>query len=96
MVVERVIKGYRLLVRLIHNTFEGGAVPGEVAYATIVFLPKGRGGYRGIGIAKAVWKVCATVVNFRLKSSVTLHNALHGFRARRVTGTATLEAKLAQ
>ena len=28
--------------------------------------------------------------------SVTLHNTLHGFRAGRGTGTATLEAKLVQ
>ena len=42
-----------------------------------------------------VWKVYATVVNFRLKRCVTLHNALHGFRSWRVMGTTTLEAKLA-
>ena len=43
-----------------------------------------------------VWKFCATVVNCRLNRSGTLHDALHGFRAGRGTGTATLEAKLAQ
>ena len=43
-----------------------------------------------------VWKVCAAVVNCRLKRSVTLHDALHGFRAVMGTGTATLEAKLVQ
>ena len=67
-----------------------------MSYATIAFLPKGRGGYWWIGIAEAVWKVCAMVVNCWLKSSVTLHDALYGFRVRRGTGTATLEAKLAQ
>ena len=35
------------------------------------------------------------MVNYRLKSGVTLHDELHGFRAGRVTGTATLEEKLA-
>ena len=43
-----------------------------------------------------VWKVCATVVNYRLKQSVILHDGLHGFRGVRGTGTAILEAKLAQ
>ena len=62
----------------------------------MVFLPKGRGGVQGIGLAKVVCKVCATVVNCRLNRSVVLHNTLHGFRAGRCTGTATLEAKLAQ
>ena len=45
---------------------------------------------------EVVWKVCATVVNCWLNRSVTLHDALHGFRAGRSTGTVTLEAKLAQ
>ena len=45
---------------------------------------------------EVVWKVCAAVVNFRLKRSVILHDALHGFRSGRDMGTATLEAKMAQ
>ena len=36
------------------------------------------------------------VVDFRLKKSVVLHDALHGFRTRRGTVTETLEANLAQ
>ena len=62
----------------------------------MVFLPKGRGEYRWIGLLKVVWKVCATAVNCWLKRSVTLHDALHGLQAKRVTGMSTLEAKLAQ
>ena len=38
---------WQLLVRLIQTTFKDGAVPEEVAWAMMVFLPKGRGG--GIG-----------------------------------------------
>ena len=52
--------------------------------------------YQGIGLVEVVWKVCATVVNFRLKRSVTLHDALRGFRAGRGKGTSTLEGNLAQ
>ena len=36
------------------------------------------------------------MVNFLLKQSITLHNALHGFREGRGTVTATLEEKLLQ
>ena len=43
-----------------------------------------------------MWKVCSVVVICWLKRSVVLHNDLHGFRERRGTGTAMLEAKLAQ
>ena len=69
-------------------------MPEELAWSTTVSLTKGRGEYRGIGLVEVVWKVLATVVNCRLKSTVTLHNALHGFRAGSVTGTATLETNL--
>ena len=43
-----------------------------------------------------VWKVFAVVANCWIKRSVTLHDALHGFRAGRGTGTVPLESKLVQ
>ena len=62
----------------------------------MVFLPKGRGEYWEIGLVEMVWKVFATVVNCRLKRSVTLRDALHAFRAGWGTSTSTLEENLAQ
>ena len=43
-----------------------------------------------------MWKIVAEILNFRLTSSITFHDSLHGFRASRGTGTATLEANLLQ
>ena len=43
-----------------------------------------------------MWKVVAVISNRRLTASITFHDFLHGFRAGRGTGTATLEAKLLQ
>ena len=43
-----------------------------------------------------MWKVVAAILNRRLAASITFHNFLHGFRAVRDTGTATLEANLLQ
>ena len=60
------------------------------------FPPETEGGYRGIGLVEVVWKVCAAVVNFRLKRSVILHDVLHGFRAGRGTDIETLEEKFMQ
>ena len=54
------------------------------------------GGGQVIGIVEVKWKVCASVVYFRLKRSVILHNALHRFRAGQVMGTTTLEANMSQ
>ena len=75
------------MLRIIQKTFKDEVVPEEVAWATMVFLLKGRREYREIGLVEVVLKVCEKVVNCRLKRSVTLHDELHGFRARRGTGT---------
>ena len=52
--------------------------------------------FDGIVLVEVVWKVVAAILNRRFTSSITYHDALHGFRAGRGTGTATLEAKLLQ
>ena len=45
---------------------------------------------------EVMWKVVAAILNRRLTSSITYHDFLHGLLVGRVTGTATLEAKLLQ
>ena len=45
---------------------------------------------------EVMWKVVAVILNCRFISSITYHDALHGFWAGRGTRTATLEAKLIQ
>ena len=62
----------------------------------MVLIPKRTGGYRGIVLVEVMWKVVAVILNRRLTSSITFHDVLHGFRAGRRTGTATLESKLLQ
>ena len=43
-----------------------------------------------------MWKVVAAILNCCFTASITYHDFLHGLRAGRGTGTATLEAKLLQ
>ena len=45
---------------------------------------------------EVMWKVVEAILNRRPTSSIIFHNFHHGFWAGRVTGTATLEAKLLQ
>ena len=45
---------------------------------------------------EVVWKVCAAVVNFQIKRSVTLYNVLQGFTVGSGMGKVTLEGNLAQ
>ena len=52
--------------------------------------------FRGIRLGELMWKLCASIMNIRLRYTITLHGALNGFRSGRGTGTATLEASLAQ
>jgi hypothetical protein len=84
------------LVNLVKHCFHTGELPTELARSTMVLLPKGSGGFRGIGLLEIIWKLIASIMNQRFQSSIVLHDALHGFRAKRGTGTATIEAKLLQ
>ena len=83
-------------MRLVQVMFRDEAVPVEIALAKMVLIQKGKGGYKEIGLLEVLWKFCAVVVNCRLKSSVVLHTALHGFITGRGTGKVMLEANLAQ
>ena len=76
--------------------FRDGDLAEEATWQAVVLVPKGKKDYRGIGLVEVVWKVVEAILKHRFTSSVTYHDALHGFRAGRGTGTATLEAKLLQ
>ena len=58
--------------------------------------PKGKKYYCDIGLVEVMWKVVADILNRRFTASITYHDFLHGFRAGRGSGTATLKAKLLQ
>ena len=68
----------------------------ESTWQAVVFIPKGKKGYRGIGLVEVIWKVVAVILNRPFTSSITYHDVLHGFQAGRGMGTATLEAKQIQ
>ena len=84
------------VVELTQTAFREGDQAEESTWQAVVLIPKGKGDYRGIGLVEMMWKVVAVILNRRLTSSITFHDVLHGFRAGRGKGTATLEAKLLQ
>ena len=61
----------------------------------MVLIPKGGGYYKWIGLVECIWKVYASIMNNRLRASITLHYDSHGFRQVMEAGTATMEEKLA-
>ena len=58
-------------------------------------IPKGGGDYREIGLLEPVWKCIKRVIYHQLEA-INLHDSLHGCRNNHGTGTAIIEAKLAQ
>ena len=84
------------LVELKQTAFREGEMAEEATWQTVVLIPKGKKEYRGIGLVEVTWKVVAAILYRRLTTAISYHDALHGFREGRGTGTATLEAKLLQ
>ena len=78
------------------TAFRDGFLAEEATWQVVVLIPKGKKDYWGIGRVEVVWKVVAAILNRRFTSSITYHDALHGFRAGRGTGNATLKAKMLQ
>jgi hypothetical protein len=83
-------------VTLIQAIWDHGDIPpSQLLWMIIVLILKGGGNYRGIGLLEPMWKVCEHVMDMRL-NVIDLHENLHSCHDRHGTGTAVIEAKLAQ
>jgi hypothetical protein len=74
--------------------FRSENFPTELSCSVLVLIPKGSGGFRGIGLLEVAWKVVSVIIDARLKDEIQFHDLLHGFKAERGTVAATIEAKL--
>jgi hypothetical protein len=86
---------WRLFVQLVQAIWTHGSIPCQLLWIIVVLIPKGGGDFRGIGLLEPCWKVLERIMDSRL-GSIKLHDTLHGCLAQRGTGTACIEAKLAQ
>jgi Reverse transcriptase (RNA-dependent DNA polymerase) len=50
--------------------------------------------YRGIAFLKVIYKLISAIITKRINSNIHFHEAIHGFRKFRGTGTAIIEMKL--
>ena len=66
----------------------------ERTWDNVVLITKGGGKYHGIGLVEVIWKIISVIVNRRMDNSIEFHDVLRGFREKRGTGTAKLEARL--
>ncbi len=83
------------LTKLVQTVWDEGCIPPQLGWVITVLVPKGRGGYCGIGLLKPIWKVIEQVMDHWLEA-IVLHNSLHGCCNQRGTDTAVIEAKLTQ
>ena len=83
-------------MELVQLAFRYGKLAEEAAWQMVVLIPKGGGDYRGICLVEVICKTVAVILNFCFTTATTYHNSLHGFRAGRGTGTASLKVKLLQ
>ena len=83
-------------VELVQTAFRDKELAEKATWQAVVLIPKGKKDYQGIGLVEVVWEVVAAILNRRFTSSITYHDALHGFRTGCGTGNATLETKLLQ
>jgi hypothetical protein len=76
--------------------FTGEDIPSAFVVGILVLLPKPDGDFRGIALLEVIYKLISSIINRRLAKALNnkFHDAIHGFREGRGTGTATIEAKL--
>jgi hypothetical protein len=86
---------WRLFIQLVQAVWSYGIIPRQLLWSIVVLILKGDGDYPGIGLLEPIWKVLERIMDLRL-DSIKLHDILHGCHAKRGTGTAVIEAKLAQ
>jgi hypothetical protein len=88
-------ENWRLFVQLVQAAWAHGKIPRQLLWSIVILIPKGGGDYRGIELLEPIWKCIERVIDHRL-NAIELHDCLHGCRDGRGTGTAIIEAKLAQ
>jgi hypothetical protein len=86
---------WRMFLTLVQAVWDHDNIPPQLLWVIVVLIPKGGGNYQGIGLLEPMWKVCKQVMDTRL-NGIPLHKSLHGCHNGRGTGTAVMEAKLAQ
>ena len=68
------------LVDITQTEFREVKLAEEAMWKTVVLIPKGKRGFRGIGLVGVTWKVVAVILHRRLTAGIKFHDALHRFR----------------
>ena len=89
-------KEWAMVLKLGQRCFasDGKDAPKAFKIGILALIPKDITSCRRTVLLKSVCKLASTTVSFRLSDGIQFHDAIHGFQAKRGTGTATIELKL--
>ena len=86
---------WEIVVKLVTIAFESGRIPMAFAQGILCLIPKAEcNKFHGIVLLEVVYKLCATIIHFRLSKAIEFHPGIHGFIWGCGTQMAILEAKL--
>jgi exonuclease III len=93
--IPAMVAAWKMIRELVDLIFKGEPIPKSFGFGVLVLIPKGvPDQYRGIALLEIVYKLVSSIINRRLVNAIPFHDAIHGFRAARGTGTAIIRAKL--
>ena len=87
---------WQFLVDILKNMWRMGEIPQYLGWTVLFLIHKGITYTWGIVLMETLWKVVEALIDTRLRASLQFHDILHGFWARRGTGTAIMELKIPQ
>jgi hypothetical protein len=88
---------WQIFVQMIQIIWDQREIPTQMSWMVVVLLPKGGGNFRGKGLLDPCWKVVEKIMVHRHRmGAIEFHPCLHRGLPKQGTGTATIEAKLAQ
>jgi hypothetical protein len=90
------IEEWKMVMDLVKCCFTNNAKEALRAFGVgmLALTPKDITSCSGIVLLETICKLALTIVTFRLSEGVEFHNAVHGFQAKRGTGTVIIEFKL--
>ena len=80
------------LVSVTKMVFRERHIPTALTWTTMMQITNGGGECIGTGLVEIIQKVCASIMNNRLRAVISLHDVLQGLRQGRGTATEAMKS----
>lgn len=92
---QKYVTAWNHVLELVNMAFTGEPLPKSFGVGILVLIPKDvPDQFRGIALLEVIYKLISAIINRRFQDTVEFHDAIHGFRQNRGTGTAIISVKL--